>query len=162
MWSGDISGINLNANENYGVVLLATRVATRSARRLDQPCTDPRLDLQPEHHSDALLRRSTATGGTLTSGLSFIHSYHASGSTPDVRSVVLGGGCGHPVNTVTDLASNAYFNVDTSPTAACGGITTYAVIDFGVTWEPNSLADMREGDRHELGDGGSRRRPPKS
>jgi hypothetical protein len=69
--------------------------------------------------------------GSLSGGISFIHSYNGGGlgsaDDPIVRDVTLSGGCG--VSDPPAVPSNPYFNVDDGTTCATIGMS--ATIDFG-------------------------------
>jgi hypothetical protein len=118
VWAMDgITPVALNGNENFGVIVVASRDPVSSPISLtgtiSQIC-----------NQNPVQTRCYA-GGTLTSGISFIHAYSTTGSgtagAPLVRDVSLGGGC-------PDDLSAPYFNL----TGGCPiGIT--ATIDFGMS-----------------------------
>jgi len=116
VWRADVAGVDLNGNENFGAVIVASRNPNMSLTgTLSAICTQ--VDTQ------------CYSGGTLTSGISFIHSYSDSGSgsatDPFVRQVELAGGCGQ---------SGPYFNLDDG--TSCGPILIQAKIDFGASGDP--------------------------
>jgi hypothetical protein len=118
VWLKDnITPVALNGNNNFGVIVVASR----------RPATSP---ISLTGTISQICNQDPATtrcysGDTLTSGLSFIHAYSMSpGGTvgaPRVRDVSLAGGCAE------DLSA-PYFNL----TGGCPiGIT--ATIDFGMS-----------------------------
>jgi hypothetical protein len=127
VWSMDnITPVALNGNDNFGVIVVASRTPASTPISLtgsiSQICNQ-----NPT-------QTSCYAGGTLTSGISFIHAYSTTGTgsagTPLIRDVSLGGGCPE------DL-SRPYFNL----TGGCPiGIT--ATIDFGTgTNDPRNPAN---------------------
>jgi hypothetical protein len=118
VWAQDgITPVALNGNENFGVIVVASKNPVSSPISLtgtiSQIC-----------NQNPVQTRCYA-GGTLTSGISFIHAYSTTGTgtagAPLVRDVSLGGGC-------PDDLSAPYFNL----TGGCPiGIT--ATIDFGMS-----------------------------
>jgi hypothetical protein len=115
VWLKDnISPVALNGNNNFGVIVVASR------------STSP---ISLTGSISAICNQNPETfcyaGGTLGSGLSFIHAYSTNPAgtvgVPRVRDVSLGGGCAE------DLSA-PYFNL----TGGCPiGIT--ATIDFGMS-----------------------------
>jgi hypothetical protein len=115
IWSKDaISPVGINGNDNFSVVILASK--------------DPKNLVSLGGTLSTICNQNPTqthcyAGGTLTSGVSFIHAYSSQGNgsaqNPIVRDVSLGGGC-------TDDLSRPYFNVE-------GGcpIGINATIDFG-------------------------------
>ena len=124
-WHKDVSGVNLNGNENFSAVVVASR--------------DPGMSLSGSLR-DICNQNPTQThcygpGTTLQTGISFIHSYSDSGSgSPSgalVRQVELAGGCG---TVDSPYESNPYFNVDDG--TSCTAILIQAKVDFGVSGDP--------------------------
>ena len=114
VWHADVTGVDLNGNENFGVVIVVSR----------DPAVSLTGSLQTICSQDPTQVTCYRKPYSSTGGLSFIHSYSDAGSgtraNPFVRQVELLGGCG------TDLSA-PYFNVD-------GGcpMAIQAKIDFGV------------------------------
>jgi hypothetical protein len=115
IWSKDaIAPVGINGNDNFGVIVLSSldpQSSVSLAGNIGQIC------------GQNPARTRCYGGGTLSSGISFIHAYSTSGggsaNNPLVRDVTLGGGC-------TEDLSRPYFNL----TGGCPiGIT--ATIDFG-------------------------------
>jgi hypothetical protein len=116
-WKDGIAPVGINGNDNFGVVIIATR--------------DPNASLTAGNGSlhDICNQNTVQThcyaGDTLTSGISFIHAYstniNGGPTAPAIRDVQLGGGCTDP-----DDASRPYFNLN-------GGcpIGISVVLDFG-------------------------------
>jgi hypothetical protein len=127
VWSKDnITPVALNGNDNFGVIVVASR--TPAANPISLTGTIAQICNQNPAQTRCY------AGGTLTSGISFIHAYSTTGTgsagTPLIRDVSLGGGCPE------DL-SRPYFNL----TGGCPiGIT--ATIDFGTgTRDPRNPAN---------------------
>jgi Putative Flp pilus-assembly TadE/G-like len=112
VWLKDgISPVGINGNDNFSVVIVASRNPSASL----SPTTLAAICAQVDTHCYA--------GNALDEGASFIHRYTTSGGgsagAPIIRDVTLGGGC-------TDDLSRPYFNAQ----GGCPiGIT--AAIDFG-------------------------------
>jgi hypothetical protein len=120
VWHADVTGVNLNGNENFNTIIMVSRDPAASiSGTLAQICgQDP--------------TQTTCYGKPYgsTSGLSFIHAYSdatAGGTNPPaLRQVELVGGC------PGDLSA-PYFNLD----GGCG-IAIQAKIDFGPTGDPRA------------------------
>lgn len=126
VWDGALAGINLNGNENFGVIVLVSRDPGASlSGSLTQIC------------SQNPVQTRCLSGNSLTSGTSFIHAYSDSAvatlQNPQIRQVPLSGGCGS-----TD-PSAPYFNLE-------GGcpIVIQAVVDFGVTGDPQPFPNCAQ------------------
>ncbi|MBA3375166.1 MAG: Tad domain-containing protein, partial [Actinobacteria bacterium] len=121
VWRADVAGVNVNGNENFGVVVLTSR----------NPNVSLTGSLRTICNQDTV-QTTCYAGGTSTSGLSFIHSYTNSGSgsaaNPRIRQVELAGGCGQ---------SGPYFNLDDD--VSCNAILIQAVLDFGVSGDPTGF-----------------------
>ena len=120
VWSRKfISPVGINGGENFGVIVVASRSPNPISLNgtLSQICT----------------QKPTQThcygGGTLSSGISFIHAYSTSGSGsaggPLIRGVTLQNGC-------TDDLSRPYFNLG----GGCA-IGINADIDFDTSSDPS-------------------------
>jgi Putative Flp pilus-assembly TadE/G-like len=122
VWRQDVGGVNFNGADNFSTVIVASR--------------DPAMSLTGTLSticSQNPVQTHCYAGSSLTSGLSFIHSYKGSGSgttdTPIIRQVELAGGCGP-----SGSWSNPYFNVDDD--VSCNAIQVQAVIDWGASGDP--------------------------
>jgi hypothetical protein len=116
VWTMDgITPVALNGNENFGVIVVASRSPVSNPISLNGTLSQICNQNPTQTHCYG--------GGTLTSGISFIHAYATTGSgtanDPIVRDAPLGGGCPE------DLSA-PYFNL-------AGGcpIGIQATIDFG-------------------------------
>jgi hypothetical protein len=125
VWHGDLTGVNLNGNENFGVVIVESR----------DPAVSLSGSLQTICTQNPVQTNCYGKPWSSTSGLSFIHAYSDSSpggiNPPAVRQVELAGGCGPPGPPV-DLSA-PYFNAN-------GGcpILIQAKIDFGVSGNPTA------------------------
>jgi hypothetical protein len=124
-WHKDVSGVNLNGNENYSAVVVASRDPGMSLTgSLKTICTQ-----------NPTQTHCYGPGTTLQQGISFIHSYSDAGGGgtlgAKVRQVELAGGCG---TVSSPYESNPYFNVDDG--TSCNAILVQAKIDFGVSGTP--------------------------
>ena len=115
VWSGpSTSGVGINGSDNFSVITLISR----------DPAASLSGSLTSICNQNPVQTRCLA-GGTLTSGVSFIHAYSESTPAtlqdPQIRGVPLSGGC------AADL-SRPYFNVN-------GGcpIVIQAKVDFGLS-----------------------------
>jgi Flp pilus assembly protein TadG len=123
-WQGDVGGINLNNTSDHNVVILASR----------DPNVDPNFgngSLSDVCNQDLIQTHCFGDGGTLQSGLSFIHVYSSAGggatqaTPPAPRDATLSGGC------ASDL-SRPYFNLDGVDSNGNGcTLTLTAHVDFG-------------------------------
>jgi hypothetical protein len=116
VWLKDnINPVRLNGNENFGVIIVASR--TPAATPISLTGTIGQICNQNPTQTRCY------SGGTLQSGISFIHAYSTStpgsAGAPAIRDVSLGGGC-------PEDFSAPYFNL----TGGCP-IGISAVIDFG-------------------------------
>ena len=120
VWHGDLTGVNVNGNENFGVVIVSSR----------DPGVSLSGSLQTICNQDPVQVTCYRKPWSSTGGLSFIHSYSDSTSgginPPAIRGVQLLGGCGTAL-------SAPYFNQD-------GGcpMAIQAQVDFDVTGDPTA------------------------
>jgi hypothetical protein len=123
VWSKSLTGIDLGGgSQDFRAVIVTSRdPAFAATGSLDSICTD-----------NPTQTFCYTYDGSLSGGISFIHSYNGGGTgtadVPIVRDVTLAGGCG--VGSASPARdSNPYFNVDDGTT--CSGIGISATIDFG-------------------------------
>ena len=123
VWSKSLTGIDLGGgSQDFRVVVVTSRSRLRCHGSLDSICTGNPTQTSCYDYD-----------GSLSGGISFIHSYNAGGGSPSAtnpiaRDVRLTGGCGVGVTTPAP-ESNPYFNVDDGDPCAAIGIN--ATIDFG-------------------------------
>lgn len=120
VWHGDLAGVNLNGNENFGVVILTSR----------DPAVSLSGSLQTVCNQNPVQVTCYRKPWSSTGGLSFIHAYSDSTpggiNPPAIRQVELFGG------DPTDLSA-PYFNLNGG-----SGIAIQAKIDFGVIGKPTA------------------------
>ena len=101
VWSKDnITPVGLNGNDNFGTIIVASRTPAATPISLNGTIAQICNQNPTQTHCYG--------GGTLTSGISYIHAYSTSGGgtagAPLIRDVSLGGGC-------SDDLSRPYFNL---------------------------------------------------
>jgi hypothetical protein len=123
VWHGDLTGVNLNGNENFGVIILTSRDPAASLNgSLSTVCGQ----------NPAQVNCYGKPAGS-QSGISFIHAYSVASpggvNPPAVRQVELFGACGG------DLSA-PYFNLTADNGGGSCTLSMQAKIDFGVTGDP--------------------------
>ena len=126
VWHGDLAGVNLNGNENFGVIIMTSRDPAASLTgSLSAVCSQN--PVQVNCYGKPFGSQS---------GISFIHAYSDSSSggvnPPAVRQVQLFGGCGG------DLSA-PYFNLTADSGGGSCTLSMQAKLDFGVSGDPTGM-----------------------